>query len=129
MEVLFLAWRRTHANSKARKLSFTSGCSSLSTDREAAEREYRSHSSLEAHAIYISARNISKYIFQLYKNYIIKRKCTLTFLVILKNISRFFIFISFTLPNQTESPPPLVFLKINRLLKIQPWMILCPSLY
>ena len=60
---------------KIKKLWLNSACSHAVKDREAAHKWYRSHTSAETHASYISARNHAKSILQLTKNSFIYRKC------------------------------------------------------
>ena len=91
------------SNTKTKKPWFNSACSRAVNDREAAHKRYRSHSSAETHALYISASNHAKSILQLTKNSFINRKCqslsnsnsSRDFWHLAINISNNFTFLSF----------------------------------
>ncbi|MPC12807.1 hypothetical protein E2C01_005518 [Portunus trituberculatus] len=60
---------------KPSKPWFNSACYRAIHDREVAHKRYLSHPSLESHSLYISGQNHAKFVLQLAKHSIIKRKC------------------------------------------------------
>ena len=63
------------SNSKVKKPWFNSACCRAVNDREAIDKRYRSHPSVETHALYISDCKHAKSILQLTKNAFINGKC------------------------------------------------------